>query len=319
MLGTDDNYTAINLKFNYLNLEKYLLKLYENGISDINIFLLISLEKYYYEGENLKKIIVDLAKLSQNLIININGQNIKFKVNKISFDVGGVLNRHRWIYRYNEEYMLAHNLKDEIDIPENIKSEIQIKAYNKGKQQGFDWFREHTIDALNLILPNSNQLAKNFKLTDGITEIFVGNNEIPRIEYICYEYWLKHPKYKTVEKALNEIRNLPDSVIERTYNHEVEYYIERLENRGEMEEISKFPEMFKKYSKNYLVDETVEHVLMQQEKENNLEFYCFGKAPMHNAIFSCRKAKNNPIIQKYVKNELSCIDRLNRITLRDKD
>jgi hypothetical protein len=320
MLDNMNDYSNNNLEFNYLNLTKYLLKMYEQGIQDINLFLLISLEKEYYEGDNLKRIIKDLAKLSNNLALNIDGKDIKFKVSKISLDVGDVLNRHRWIYRYNEKYMLEHNLKDNEEnlIPEDIEQDIQARAYEAGRQQGFDWFKHHTIDALNLILPNNNQLTKDFKLTNGITEIFKGNETTPPIEYICYEHWLKHPKYKTVEKALNEVRSLENSVVERTYDHEVEYYMERLGKRGETEEISKFPEMFKKYSKEYLVDETVEHVLIQQEKENNLEFYCFAKAPMHSTVFSGKQIKNNTIMQKYLKNELREIDERKRITITEK-
>ncbi|HSQ97637.1 MAG TPA: hypothetical protein VLL98_02860 [Rickettsiales bacterium] len=48
MFSIDNDYTAINLEFNYLNLRKNLLKMYEKDIYNINIFLLISLEKEYY-------------------------------------------------------------------------------------------------------------------------------------------------------------------------------------------------------------------------------------------------------------------------------
>ncbi len=62
MLNTNDNYTAINLEFNYLNLKKYLFKLYKQGLDNFNIALLISLEKEYYEGKNLKRIIKDFSR-----------------------------------------------------------------------------------------------------------------------------------------------------------------------------------------------------------------------------------------------------------------
>lgn len=315
MFNTNNDYTMENLEFNYLNLRKYLFKMYEKGVKDVNLFLLISLEKEYYEGENLKKIIVDLAKLSNNLILKIDGRDIKFKVNKISLDVGDVLNRHRWIYRYNEKYMIEHNLKDgeENKIPQDIQQEIQEKAYETGRQQGFDWFKNHTIDALNLVLPQENQLKKNFKLTDGITQIFKGNETIPEIEYICYEYWLKHQKYKTIERALNEVRNLPDSVIERTYNHEANYYLERLHNRNES---PKMQSIFAKYSKDYLIDETIKDTLIQQIGNNNLELYYFGLEARHSIAFRGKKAKNNNIIQDYVNKELFGITDGNWITIR---
>jgi hypothetical protein len=319
MFNINTDYTMKDLDFNYLNLKKYLFKMYEQGIQDINIFLLISLEKDYYEGENLKKILADLIKLSNDLTLNIDGKNIKFKVNKISLDVGDVLNRHRWIYRYNEKYMLEHNLKDDEEdkIPEDIKKEIEAKAYETGKQQGFDWFKNHAVDAINLVLSENNKLKTDFKLTDGITEIFKGNEAIPPIEYICYEYWLKHSKYKTVEKALNEVRNLPDSVVERTYDHEVKYYMERLEKRGETEEISKFPEMFKKYSKDYLVDETIIDIITYKTV-NNLQFSYYTKAPMHDVVYTGKKIKNNISSTKYQNYQLINTNKLNRITIRKK-
>ena len=318
MSDTNPNYTTTDLCFNYLNLRKYLLRMYENRIFDVNIFLLISLEKDYYEGENLKKIIVDLIKLSNNITLNIDGKDVKFKVNKISIDVGDILNRHRWTYRYNEKYMIEHHLKDneEDKIPKEIQQEIQSKAYETGKKQGFDWFKNHAINALNLILPQENQLKKNFKLADEITEIFKGSKNIPRIEYICYEYWLKNSKYITIEKVLNNIRNLDNSVIEKSYNHEANYYIERLNRRNEG---PKFPKIFAKYSKMYLLDETVKDVMIQQSEKNNLELYYFGLEPKHNVTFNGKKAKNNITIQNYIKNELSGIDKNNWVTIRKKD
>ncbi len=133
-----------------------------------------------------------------------------------------------------------------------------------------------------------------------------------QLEYICYDYWLQHPNYSTIENALNKTREIPNFIIERTYDHETSYCIERLKARNEL---PKFPELFAKYSKMYLVDETVEHVLVQQEAINNLEFYCFGTEPRHSMVFRAKKARNNKIIQYYVKSHLQGIERGNHITI----
>lgn len=83
--------------------------------------------------------------------------------------------------------MLKHDLKDgeENNIPNNIKKEIEIKAYQMGKQEGFDWFKNHCIDAINEVLPENNIIDKDFQLNNDITNIFEGNKQIPTIEYIC--------------------------------------------------------------------------------------------------------------------------------------
>ncbi len=51
---SENDFTLEVLRFNYLNLNKYLYELYKQGTDNINILLLVSLEKEYYEGENLK-------------------------------------------------------------------------------------------------------------------------------------------------------------------------------------------------------------------------------------------------------------------------
>ncbi|HSQ97469.1 MAG TPA: hypothetical protein VLL98_02000 [Rickettsiales bacterium] len=327
MFNTNDDYTMGGLELNYLNLRKYLLKMYEKGIQDINIFLLVSLEKEYYQGENFKKIIQDFIKLSNNLVVDFDildksgkptgkkTEKVKFKVNKISLDVGDTANRWRWIYRYNEKYMLEHNLINEEDIPKNIVEQIAKQSYETAKQQGKDWFKDNAVDALNLILPNDSKITKDISLTDGITEIFKGNNEISRIEYICYDYWLNDPKYKIIEKALLEVRNLENSVVEQAYDYEVKYFTERITKRGTFVE---FPEMFAKYNKLYLFDETMPMIMKNQDEFNNFEFYWFGTESKYTLVFKGKKAQNNEIIKHYIGNELKGVINRNYITIKEK-
>lgn len=70
MFNTEFDYSNNNLIFNYINLNKYLCQLYTKGIDNINILLLISLEKEYYNDKNLKRIIKDLVKLKRFGSIN---------------------------------------------------------------------------------------------------------------------------------------------------------------------------------------------------------------------------------------------------------
>lgn len=314
MLNEEFIYRNEALEYKYLGLKKYLIDLHKKNIHDINLFLLISLEKDYYEGENLKKIVKDLVKLSNNLFLEIDGERINFKVNKISFDVGDVLNRHRWIYRYNEKYSIENGLNDDEEnkIPENIKNEIQEKAYQTGKQQGFDWFKNHCIDAINEVLPENNKIDKDFQLNNDIRNIFEGNKTIPAMEYICYIHWLKHKNYKHIEEILNKIRFLDNSVIEKAFDHEANYFLERLINRDKK---PKFPINFVKHSKDYLVDEVIKDILIYSLSQN-IGFYYFGLEPRVFTTFRGKKAKNDKRIQEYYKPELSNIDEMTWIAIR---
>ncbi|HSQ97368.1 MAG TPA: hypothetical protein VLL98_01470 [Rickettsiales bacterium] len=296
----DSNQENQVLEFEYLNLEKCLYNIYQQGINNINIILLVSLETDYYERENLKKIILDLKRLSNNLVCSIDNKDIKFKVNKISLDVGDVLNRHIWTYRLIEKFLLENNLTKEEEISNNVIEKITIEAYKKGKQQGIDWFKNHATYAIDSILPN-NKISTDFQLTDGITTIYDGDENTPKIEYICAKYWLDHPQYKTIENIINIIRNLPYSILEKTYEREARDFLKRLERRGK---VQSFPELFVKYSKKYLAEETVEKPLLYQDAPNNLEFY-YGKTdPDHIKVFKTKKAQKNKIIRSYLKDDL---------------
>lgn len=321
----EGNFTLETLRFNYLNLNKYLYELYSKDIYDINILLLISLETEYYEGDTLKQILLDLKKLSNNLICQFDiideegnptgkkTEKVKFKANKILLDVGDVLNRHRWIYRYLEEYMLQNKLTDENEITETIKKEIEEKAYIAGKQQGRDWFKRNS-ESFDLLLPAEAKLDKNFTLGDEITEIYEGSAELPKIDYICYEYWLKHPEYGTIKNILDKIRSLPKSILEKTYREEAKYFLRRLIKR---DEIQHYPKMFIEYSKNYLQDETIKHALVQKDTDNNLEFY-FGNEVWHNLTFRSEKAKRDKTINNYIKNELFSLTKARNVRIKSK-
>lgn len=311
--GMNNDYINNELTFNYLNFNKYLYELYKQGINSINILLLISLETTYYEGENLKQIILDLKKLSNNIICNFDGKEIKFKVNKIQIDCGDVLNRHRWIYRFNEEYMLENNLTSEEQIPENVRESIKIRAYEAGKQQGFDWFRKN-IEAFNQLFNLNEKLDKMYNLGSGITKFYNGCKDCPSMEYICYEYWLSHPRYKIVEKAVNEIRELKGSILERIFKDESRFFLKRLNKRNEFQA---FPEMFRKYSIEYLADEVVKYELTQMD-ESCIKFY-FGPEVRHNIVIRSDKAKKVELIKNHLEHDLIGMSRASCVEIKSKD
>lgn len=318
----DDDFSRHDLEFVYLDFNKYLFELYKQGIDNINILLLVSLERDYYEGENLKKILLDLKKLSNELVCNFNGKKVKFKINQVEFDVGDVLNRHMWIYRYIENYLIENNMDYDCAVPQNIMIEFRDRAYSTGKQQGKDWFKNHAIESINKVLFDDEEkndislrIQEDFQLTDGVTQIYKGGKNFPKIQYNCYEYWLKHPKYKFIEKVLQEVRCLPNSILERAYNHEAEFFVDNLNKRGIP---PKFPDLFKKYSKDYLIDESIEHTIIQQDVCNNFEFYYRSMEPVHTKIFRTKKVKNNNVIQGYLQKDLFGIDRGNFITFKNK-
>lgn len=160
-----------------------------------------------------------------------------------------------------------------------------------------------------------HKIPQDFQLTDGITTIFEGNDNIPKIEYICYDYWLNHPKYKTIEKALLEVRSLENSVVEKAYDHEVNYYNDRTAKKGIF---PKFPDMFFKYSKMYQFDETMPMVIRHQDIENNFEFYWFGRESCYTEVFRGKKALNKEIIRYYLDNELRGITDRNYTSIKEK-
>lgn len=313
MIGNND-FTRDELVFDYLNLNKYLYAMHRHGINNINLYLYVSPENLNYHGEHLKSVMVDLKNLLGNFVFDFDGEVVKFRVNKILLNVGDVLNRYNSLYRYYRDYLIENNLDEENQIPENIRQEIMKKSYSDGKQLGKDWFRDEFVDAFNLIVSN-NKIKKDLVITDGITKIYPGDDIIPEIEYICHEYWLKHPDFEKTKKALDETRHLKNSIIERTYNHEIEFFLETREQKyGKIP----YPEIFKKCSKLYFIDESVEYILIQQQFNNNLIFYCEGCELQHNKVFAGRKAKNNEVIRKYLANELRGVTNGNWITIKDK-
>ena len=65
-----------SLFFDYLDLENILKRFYNDGVDRIDVTLIISLEKDYYMGENMKLIMSDLRRLMNNkeIVWNVDGK-----------------------------------------------------------------------------------------------------------------------------------------------------------------------------------------------------------------------------------------------------
>lgn len=307
-----------DLHFSYLGLDERLRQFRDNNVRDININLIISLEKEYYMGENMKLIMQDLRKLmdGKKIIRELDGKLEEFYIKKLGLFVGDTLNHHMFYYRHCANYFDKHNIDEEELIPLKTRQEFEKISYLEGTQEGKDWFKDN-LEAIQLF-SNEKQLTKDFIITDDITTIFEETETTPGLEYICYNHWYSHPRYKEIEKNLNELVNMEYSVIKKSYNHEAEYFYDRLNKRGET---PKYKNLFIKQSFKYLVDETMPAVILNSKKNPNnfFDMYYYGKLPKHFEVYGGKRAKNNKLIQEKIKNTLKGIDNVGYISLREKE
>lgn len=298
------NHYKISIDKKYLN--TCLSKIEKN---EIDISLPISLETKFYNPEYFKKLINAINKYATK---HFEFKDKIFKTKRIRLDVGDILNRHIWYYRYCEQYMLSNNISNEIDISEKIRGKFKKDAYLRSKKQGKEWFKNN-IDAINQLIPKKFKVTKNFQLNDEITVLYEGDENNPRIEYICYNYWLNHPEYKKVEKALREICETENSIIKRAYKKAVNYYVDRLLKRGENVQNL---ELFKKQSHKYLFDEGITACLIYRDNPNTIEFYFGGRETNGTQVFRGKKAQKDPIIQKYLQGSLKGADQRKFISVK---
>ena len=305
-----------SIDFQYLNLDKVLYKLYNSNANGINLYLLVSLEKDYYIGDNLKKIIADLRKLVNNkeIIWNINGKLERFKVNKLSLFVGDVLNRHMFYYRHCADYFDKHNIDQEDLIPLDVRKQFEERSYIDGKQEGKDWFKDN-IDAFNLF-SDEKVLTKDYYIGDDITTIFEETENTPKLEYICYEHWLRQPEYRKTEQLFfRMIHDENCSSIDRCYTYEAEAFYNRLDKRGET---PKYKDLFIKQSRKYLMDETIPAVVLSSgDVSNNLNIYYHGKTQPHFLIYKGKHFIHNKVGQSYLNAGLQGLSRYEQITIID--
>ena len=307
------------LYFNYLNLEEILNKFHKSNINNVDLTLIISLEKDYYMGENMKLIMSDLRRLMNNkeIVWNIDGKLEKFKIRTLRFDVGDVLNRHMFYYRHCADYFDKNNIDQEELIPLEIRKDFEEKSYIEGKEEGKDWFKSN-IDAFNLF-SNEKVLTKDYYIGDDITTIFEETEDTPKLEYICYEHWYKHYNYNNIYEILLELTSKPDMIMDRCYVYEANYFYNRLSMRGET---PKYKNTFIQQSKKYLIDETAAMVILNSANEpnNNFDMYYFGKLPHHFNVYYGKQAKNNQVLQDYIKNNylIRNLASISQVSIREK-
>lgn len=284
-----------NTFYTYDSLSKYLLNFKKNNVGALDIHILISMERRYYEGPEFFQF---CKSIKENLLNNKNYilfDNTKFKINSIQFDVGDTLNRHNWYYRYCEKYMLNNNLKREEQIPSEIKKNFEKEAYKTSQKQGIEWFKKN-LDSINQLIPLKFRIDKSSKLTNNKTSLYKGYKDNPQINYICYNNWLSHPNYKKTSLILKKICNIKNSIIERAFNQEANYFYERISKKFQI----LFKELFIETSTRYLKDEAIAFMLLRSENPNTLEFYLNGRENSFSQALKGRRAQNNSIIQEYL-------------------
>ena len=308
-----------NLHFGYLNLYNTLKKFYDNGISDIKVTLIISLEKEYYMGENMKLIMFDLRKLMKDkkIIWNIDGNDVEFKINKLRVFICDTLNVHMYYYRHCAKYFDEHNcVEDENSIPLDLREEFKKLSFKESKEAGQIWFRDN-VDAFNLF-SDEKVIDKNFQLNDLTTTVFEETEETPELECLRYEYYYKLPEYY---KMLEAVENLKENCnfINRCYTHEAEYFYNRLKNRNET---PKYKNLFVQESRNYLTDETIPAAISNKNDvfNNHIDFYYYGKTPMHLEVYMGEQARKNTLLNGYIQiGLLKGINDTNYVSLREKE
>lgn len=306
-----------NLFFNYLNLVETLNRFYKFDIDTVNVTLLVSLEREYYEGKNMKLIMSDLKHLFKNkeIICEINSKTEKFKINRLSLQVGDVLNRHMLYYRHCAQYFDEHNINDENLIPLEIREYFEKISYEEGKQEGKEWFKNN-LKAFNLF-SDEKVLTKDVYIGDDITEIFAETEDTPALDYICYEHWLsKEKRYKEIKEGILELCNINNSIISGCYDYEIECFLKRLERRNEA---PKYTDLFIKQSLKYLIDETIPPTIENARKNNYFEIYYGGFLDQHIKVYNGRRALNNKVIRSYVRGKLNGIDKNTYITIKSKN
>ena len=304
-----------NLHFTYFGLEDRLRKFKNHNVQNLDVSLIVSLEKDYYMGENMKLIMKDLKGLFKNkkIIIDIDGETNEFKINYLNLQLGDTLNWHTFYYRYCIDYFEKHNIDKEELIPENIRKQFKENAHIAGINEGKQWFIDN-LEAIQLF-SDEKQLTKDFNLTDGITTIFEETDYTPKLQLTCYSYWYKHSRYYEIEKSLKELCSMENSLIDDCYKFEAERFFIRLSKRNET---PKFKDLFLKQSYKYLFDETMPSVIENSSNNPNnyMDLYFGGLTPAHITIYDGKRAKKNPIIQQYLKTSLKGLNDAEWVTIK---
>ena len=309
-------------KYSYLGLSDVLKSYSKTNIRELNITLLISLEKEYYMGENFKSIMRDLKSLfNKKTIIYCDDQNkqIEFTIKKLSLLVGDALNQHMFYFKHCLQYFKDNNVYKEESIPQEIGDSFEKISIIEGIEEGKQWFKDN-IDAINLF-SDGQLITKNFEISDDITTIFPETDTTPALEYVCYNHYYKDSElYSEIIKHLYNIIKLSNGSVEGSYKHEANYFYKRLITRDH-EEILERPDVkdfFIKQSLKYLIDETIP-AIMRIREGNSFDLYFYGKPPEHFTIYNSKKVIKNSKLNDYIKNNLKEIRQYTQILLRQNE
>jgi hypothetical protein len=299
------------MNFSYTNLDKFLLYFKENNINNIELELGISFGTAYYNGEKFNNFCEEIKrKFLRKNYYELDG--FKYKIDKFTILLADSINIHSIYCDEISKYLKKHNLTKESEISNNIKELIEKTLYKKSKEQGVKWLRKN-IDSINKLLIEESKLQTDTELKNDITILYKGDKNHPKIELKSYDYYLNHLEYEQTEKALREVCKLKNNLIERAFQHEVDYYIERMKNRNEKIE---FENLLRKQSYKYLFDETVSFIIKHREQNNLIEFYIGGREIDPTLTFHGKKAQKDPIIQKYLQNELRGADQRKFVSVK---
>jgi len=295
--------------FEYKSLDAILNRICSKNKNYTTLDLLISLEKDYYEGEFFLLLLKSLKNL-------IEKQSPQINISTIRFDVGDVLNRHNLYYKYITEFIHKNNLDSYNQVSKKICDKFHKESFIYGEEQGGDWFKNN-IKAINQLIPKNFKLNKDFKIGSGITTLYKGDKNNPKIEYISHKYWLNHIKYKKIEKELKKIYEEENSSFKRAVDYEAEYFYKRIQKRKNIND----KEFFIQQTIKYILDETVLTIIKKFQNPNIIEAYYGGRELLTSLYFKGKKRKNNPKIKKLMEKGqvLEGANKGNYITIQKKE
>ncbi len=82
--------------------------------------------------------------------------------------------------------------------------------------------------------------------------------------------------------------------------------------------MQKFPDIFIKYSVNYIAEEVIGKTITYNDSSNIFEFYYGSTEPMHTTVFKGQKAQKQELIRNYMENELNGLKSENFVSIREK-
>jgi hypothetical protein len=257
-------------EFYYHNFNNILSNLHSKKINNIELELGISMETPNYNGKEFKKLLKNIKeKFFNHSSYFLDKSGNKFKINKFRILLADSLNKHNIFYKIISQYLKKNNISSIQKISQKKIEELKIKSLLLAKEQGQNWLHKN-MEAINILMPKNSKLDLNFKIGKPKKILFEGNNTIPTIELISYDYYKNHPKYLKIKEYLKRICDLKNNIIQETFLFETNYFMRKAKkNRGNI----LFESFFKKQIYEYLFDEEVSFIIKHKEQNNVIELY----------------------------------------------